>query len=182
MRSIPTRATATCALAAAAFTLASCTSSATQTQPGPGSTTGGSGTAAASAKPSGGGSYSSSSDVISALKSAGHACTPVSDSGDTNLKAPGLQSVAACTIPSSGSSSSDNSVTATVFDNHTDALAYATLLTSSQASGLLIGSTSERAVVGQNWVVLVPDDTAYAQQVSSALGGTLLSSTSSPAA
>jgi hypothetical protein len=177
------RGAAACAVTAAmlALTLASCTSSSSQAQPGPGSTTGGSGTA--SAKPSGGGSYSSSSDVISALKSAGHPCTPVSNSDDTNLKAPGLQSVAACTIPSSGSSSSGSSVTATVFDNHTDALAYATLLTSSQASGLLlISGTSERAVVGQNWVVLVPDDTAYAQQVSSALGGTIVSSTSSPAA
>lgn len=183
MRSTPTRAAAICALAAAALALASCTSSSTRAQPGPGSTTGGSGTssASASAKPSGGGSYSSGSDVISALKAAGHPCTPVSDSGETNLKAPGLQSVAACTIPASGSSPA-SSVTATVFDNHTDALAYAATLTSAQVSGLLIGSTSERAVVGQNWVVLVPDDAAYAQQVSSALGGTLVSSTSSPAA
>jgi hypothetical protein len=177
MRSIPTRAAAVCALSAAALALASCTSSSSQAQPGPGSTTGASGTAAASAKPSGGGSYSSSCGVISALKTAGHPCTQVSDSGDTNLKAPGLQSVEACTI-----SSSESAVTVTIFDNHTDALAYATLLTSSQASGLLISGKSERAVVGQNWVVLVPDDAAYAQQVSSALGGTLVSSTSSPAA
>ncbi|HTJ66026.1 MAG TPA: hypothetical protein VL551_00730 [Actinospica sp.] len=179
MRSIPTRTAAACTLAAATLLLASCTSSSSQAQPGPGSTTAASGTA--SAKPSDGGSYSSSSDVISALKSAGHACTPVSSGSGTSLKAPGLQSVAACTISSSGSSTTD-SVTATVFDNHTDALAYATLLTSSQASGLLIGGTSERAVVGQNWVVLVPNDTAYAQQVSSALGGTIVSATSSPAA
>jgi hypothetical protein len=181
MRSISIhRGAAACAVTAATLALASCTSSSSQAQPGPGSTTGVSGTA--SAKPSDGGSYSSGSDVISALKTAGHPCSPVSNSDDTNLKAPGLQSVAACTIASSGSSSSGSSVTATVFDNHTDALTYATLLTSSQASGLLIGGKSERAVVGRNWVVLVPDDTAYAQQVSSALGGTLVSATSSPAA
>jgi hypothetical protein len=180
MRSIPARAAAACTLAAAVLALPACTSSSSQAQPGPAVTTGASNTG--SAKPSDGGSYRSGSDVISALKSAGHPCTPVSNSGDTNIKAPGLQSVAACAISSSGSSSAGGSVTATVFDNHADALAYATLLTSSQASGLLISGKSERAVVGQNWVVLVPDDIAYAQQVSSALGGTIVSSTSSPVA
>lgn len=179
MRSISPRAAAACALAPAALALAACTSSSSQAQPGPGSTTVASG--GASAKPADGGSYGSGSEVISALKSAGHPCTPVSNSGDTDIKAPGLQSVAACTTSSSGSSSTGGAVTATVFDNHADAVAYATVLTSSQASGLLIGGTSERAVVGRNWVVLVPDDAAYAQQVSSALGGTLVSSTSSPA-
>jgi hypothetical protein len=69
-----------------------------------------------------------------------------------------------------------------VFDDHTDAEAYATLLTSASSSGLLIGSTSERAVLGENWVVLVPDDAAYASQVSSALGGTVLGGGSSSAA
>lgn len=179
MRSIPTRGAAACALALTFIAaLAGCSSSSTQAQPGPGTTTAASGSA--SAKPSGGGSYSTGSDVVSALKTAGRPCTPASDSGNTNLKAPGLQSVAACTI-SGSSSATSSTVTATVFDNHSDALTYATLLTSSQASGLLIGGTSQRAVVGENWVVLVPDDTAYAQQVSSALGGMVVSSTSSAA-
>jgi predicted enzyme related to lactoylglutathione lyase len=70
-------------------------------------------------------------------------------------------------------------VTATVFDDHTDAEAYATLLTSAGSSGLLIGSKSERAVLGGNWVVLVPDDATYASQVSTALGGTVLGGSSS---
>ena len=169
MRSTPLRSAAACAIAATALALSACTSSSTQAQPGPGSTT-------ASSKATGGGSYATSSDVISALKTAGHPCTPVSGSGDTNLKAPGLQSVAACKISTSGSA-----VTATVFDNHTDAQAYASILTSSQASGLLIGGTSERAVVGRNWVVLVPDDTAYAAQVGAALGGSVVGGASSSA-
>jgi hypothetical protein len=45
----------------------------------------------------------------------------------------------------------------------------------------LIGGTSERAVLGRNWVVLVPDDTAYAQQVSAALGGSVVGGSSSSA-
>jgi hypothetical protein len=175
MRSIPTRGTAACAIAAAGLALAAgCSGSSSQVQPGPGSTTGAASTAS---KAAGGGSYSTSSDVISALKTAGHACTPISNSEYTNVKSPGLQSVTACSISSSSSSSS--AVTATVFDNHTDAETYAATLTSSQASGLLIGGTAQRAVVGQNWVVLVPDDTAYAQQVSAALGGALLGDSSS---
>jgi predicted enzyme related to lactoylglutathione lyase len=72
-------------------------------------------------------------------------------------------------------------VTATVFDNHADAQTYASVLTSSQASGLLIGGTSQRAVVGQNWVVLVPDDAAYAAQVGAALGGSVVGGASSSA-
>jgi len=172
MRSTPIRSAAACAIAAAALALAACTSSSTQAQPGPGSTTGAASTA--SGKASGAGSYSTGSDVISALKTAGHPCTPVTDGGDTNLKAPGLRSVAACKI-----SASDSVVTATVFDNHTDAQTYASVLTSSQASGLLIGGTSQRAVVGQNWVVLVPDDTAYAAQVGAALGGSVVGASSS---
>ena len=174
MRSTPTRSVAACALAAVALALtpalAACSgSSSGDAQPGPGQTGG------AQASGSGGGSYSSSANVISALKSAGHPCTPVSGSQDTDLKAPGLRSVTACTVGSS------DTVTATVFDNHTDAQAYATLLTSAQNSGLLIGSTSTRAVLGQNWVVLVPDDTAYASQVSAALGGSVLGSATASA-
>ena len=175
MRGTPIRSAAACAIAAAALALAAaCTSSSTQAQPGPGSTTGAASTA--SGKPTDGGSYSDSSDVISALKSAGHPCTPVTDSGDTNLKAPGLRSVAACKISTSGTA-----LTATVFDNHADAQTYTSVLTSSQASGLLVGGTSQRAVVGRNWVVLVPDDTAYAAQVGAALGGSVVGGASSSA-
>jgi hypothetical protein len=173
MRSILTRGAAVCGTAAAALVLAAaCSSSSNQAQPGPGSTTGAGSTA--SGKQPGGGSYSSSSDVVSALKTAGHACTPISNSDDTNIKSPGLQGVTACSI----SSSSTQAVTVTVFDNHNDAELYASTMTSSQASGLLIGSTSQRAVLGQNWVVLVPDNTAYAAQVSAALGGSVVGGSS----
>jgi hypothetical protein len=72
-------------------------------------------------------------------------------------------------------------VTATVFDDHADAQTYATLLTSADSSGLLISGTSQRAVLGQNWVVLVPDNTAYANQVSAALGGTVVGGASASA-
>jgi hypothetical protein len=108
--------------------------------------------------------------VISALKTAGHPCTAISNSGDTNIKAPGLQSVSACSI----SKASSSAVTAIVFDNHSDAQVYASTMASSQVSGLLIGGTEQRAVLGQNWVVVVPDDAAYAQQVSAALGGSVV--------
>ena len=192
MRSTPTRTAAAYVIAAAAalgLTSACSGSSGNDAQPGPASTAAATGAAnsgtgaasTASARPSDGGSYSTSSDVISALKSAGHPCTPLSGNNITSVKAPGLQSVTACSIPSASSSSAGTNVTATVFDNHTDAQAYASTLTSAQASGLLIGSTSERAVLGQNWVVLVPDDTAYAQQVSASLGGTVLGGSSSSA-
>jgi hypothetical protein len=146
-------------------------------QPGPGGGTSGSGGAR-----SGGGSYSDSSAVLSALKSAGHPCTPLSGGQGADLKAPGLRSVTSCAIGSSGSGTTSNAVTATVFDNHTDAQTYATLLTSANSSGLLVSGTSQRAVLGQNWVVLVPDDTAYVNQVSTALGGTVLGGASSASA
>ena len=126
-------------------------------------------------------SYGSSSDVVSALKSAGHPCTPVSGGQGTSLSAPGLRSVTSCAVSGSKAQGQAQDVTATVFDDHTDAEAYATLLTSAGSSGLLIGSTSERAVLGDNWVVLVPDDAAYANQVSAALGGTVLGGSSSSA-
>jgi hypothetical protein len=126
-------------------------------------------------------SYGSSSDVVSALKSAGHPCTPVSGGQGTSLSAPGLRSVTSCTVSGSQAQAQAQNVTATVFDDHTDAEAYARLLTSAGSSGLLIGSTSERAVLGDNWVVLVPDDAAYANQVSAALGGTVLGGSSSSA-
>ena len=174
MRSIPTRGGAAGILAALtlvpALALAGCSgSSGSSAQPGPGGTT----AAGSSASGSHVATYGSSSDVVSALKSAGHPCTPVSG-GQGSLKVPGLRSVTSCTIGSSSTTSTTNTVTATVFDDHTDAEAYATLLTSAGSSGLLISGTSQRAVLGQNWVVLVPDDTAYASQVSAALGGTLV--------
>ena len=177
MRSIPTRDGAAGILAALIFVpalaLAGCSgSSGNNAQPGPGGTT-------ASGSSSHVATYSSSSDVVSALKSAGHPCTPVSQDQVTSLKAPGLRSYTACTVGSSSTASTTNAVTATVFDDHTDAQAYATLLTSAGSSGLLIGSTSQRAVLGDNWVVIVPDDAAYASQVSAALGGTVLGGSSS---
>ena len=138
-------------------------------QPGPGGGTSGSGGPKA-----GGGSYTDSSDVLSALKSAGHPCTQLSGGQGADLTAPGLRSATACVVGSSGSGSASNAVTATVFDDHTDAEAYATLLTSGDSSGLLISGTSQRAVLGQNWVVLVPDDAVYASQVGAALGGTVV--------
>jgi hypothetical protein len=191
MRSTPTRSTAAYVVAVAtALGVTACSApSGNNARPGPASTataTGAAGTGSgaagtASARPSDGGSYTTSADVISALTSAGHPCTPLSGENITSVKAPGLQSVTACSIPNSSSTSSGTNVTATVFDNHTDAQAYAITLTSAQASGLLIGSTSERAVLGRNWVVLVPDDTAYARQVSASLGGTVLGGSSSAA-
>lgn len=181
MRPTPTRALAACALAAGALvSAAACTGGGSGGSNGSGGSaaaTGAQGTTAASgsaaAQGSGGGSYSDSGAVLSALKSAGHACTPVSGTASPSLSAPGLRSAASCSIGTGGA------VTATVFDNHADAQAYASILTSAQASGMLIGSTSQRAVVGENWVVLVPDDTAYAQQVSAALGAALVGPSSS---
>ena len=170
MHATTTRAAAAGAVVACALVLAGCTNSVNSSS-ATGKTTSQapSSGAAAAASASGGGSYSDGAAVISALNSAGHGCTPVADTSSTNVKAPGLRSAAACSVGSSG-----GTVTATVFDDHTDAEAYAQLLTYSQNSGLLLGSTSARAVLGRNWVVLVPDDTAYANQVSSALGGSVV--------
>lgn len=170
MRPTPTRALAACAFAAGVLvSLAACTGGGSGGSGGSASahgTTAASGSAAAQG--SGGGSYSDSSAVLSALKNAGHACTPVAGTASPSLSAPGLRSAVTCSIGKGGA------VTATVFDNHADAQAYASVLTSAQASGMLIGSTSQRAVLGENWVVLVPDDMAYAQQVSTALGASLV--------
>lgn len=138
-------------------------------QPGPGS-----GTSGSAGPKSGGGSYSDSSDVLGALKSAGRPCTQLSGGQGADLTAPGLRSATACIVGTSGSGSTSNAVTATVFDDHADAEAYAALLTSGDSSGLLISGTSQRAVLGQNWVVLVPDDAVYASQVGAALGGTVV--------
>lgn len=163
------RVPAACALAAVALTAAGCTGSSGGSQPKPGTTTAaGSATGSAGAvHQSGGGTYSDSSAVLTALKTAGHACTVASGAATPALSAPGLRSATACSIGSGG-----GAATATVFDNHTDAKTYAGLLTSS--SGLLISSSSTRAVLGQNWVVLVPDDAVYADQISAALGASVL--------
>jgi hypothetical protein len=149
---------------------------------GGGSTGTSSGTKSGTSTAGSSASYGSSSDVVSALKSAGHPCTPVSGSQGTSLSAPGLRSVTACAVSGSQAQGQVQDVTATVFDDHADAEAYATLLTSAGSSGLLIGGTSERAVLGDNWVVLVPDDAAYANQVSAALGGKVLGGSSSASA
>lgn len=79
----------------------------------------------------------------------------------------------------SGAGSAD--ATVAVFDDHAHAAAFAATLTSANVSGLLIGGTDERAVLGPNWVVLVPDDAAYAAAVHAALGGTVLDGGSSTA-
>lgn len=127
---------------------------------------------------SGGGSYADSGAVLSALKKSGEACTPVSGSAGTAVTAPGLRSISACTLGSAATGTGTGTVTASVFDDHADAEAYAELLTSAQDSGLLIGSGSARAVLGQNWVVLV-DGTAAASRLGAALGGTVVGGPSS---
>lgn len=180
MRSIPTtRGAAVCTLAAATLllapALAACTgSSSGDAQPGPAASSSAGGASSAS--------YSTSTDVVSALKTAGHPCTPVSGNQATSVTAPGLRTVTACTVSTTDTSGTVSTITATVFDDHTDALAYAKLLTSAASSGLLIGSRSTRAVLGSNWVVLVPDDAVYAAQISAALGGAVLGGASSSAA
>jgi hypothetical protein len=136
-----------------------------------------SGAAGAGGAAVGAGSYADSGAVISALKHSGQACTPVSASGGTSVTAPGLRSTSACSLGSAGG----GTVTASVFDDHTDAEAYAELLTSAQDSGLLIGaggSDSARAVLGGNWVVLV-DGAAAASRLGSALDGTVVGGSSS---
>jgi hypothetical protein len=130
---------------------------------------GGSNTSSSSAGAGGAGSYADSGAVISALQDAGQTCTPVSGSGGTAITAPGLRSISACSL----GSSAGGTVTASVFDNHADAEAYAEMLTQAQSSGLLIGSGSARAVLGRNWVVLV-DGAAAASRLGSALGGTVV--------
>lgn len=165
---IPTRILPVCVLAAGTLALAGCTPSNPYTPPPqPGSTTimphaSGSGSASA-----GGGTYADSADVVSALKSTGPGCTPVGGAQSTTSQAPGLQSATDCTLADSG-----GTITASVFDNHGDAQTYANLLTSS--SGLLLGGTGIRVVLGQNWVVLVPDNADYASEVSAALGAPLV--------
>ena len=139
-------------------------------------TTGTTGTTGSSAAAGGsnGGAYSDSGAVISALQGAGQKCTPVSDTSGTALSAPGLRSVSACNL----GASDGGTVTASVFDDHSDAEAYADLLTTAQDSGLLIGGTSTRAVLGQNWVVVV-EGAAQAGRLGSALGGTVVGGSNS---
>jgi hypothetical protein len=123
---------------------------------------------------SSGGSFADSGALVSALTNAGQKCTPMSDGSGTALSAPGLRSVSACSL----GAADGGTVTASVFDDHTDAQAYADLLTTAQDSGLLIGATSARAVLGRNWVVVV-DGAAPASRLGSALGGTVVGGSSS---
>ena len=130
--------------------------------------------ASASGGSGGASSYADSSAVISALNNSGQSCTAVSGAGGTTLSAPGLRSVSTCSL---GSAAAGGTVTAAVFDDHTDAEAYAEMLATAQSSGLLIGSGSARAVLGRNWVALV-DGTAAASRLGSALGGTVVGGSS----
>lgn len=181
MPALPVRRPRALAFAAAgvlALVLSGCTGSGSPSN-GSAAQTGSTGTVGSTGSPaatgsSGGGSFTDSGAVISALKSAGQKCTPVSDAGGTSLKAPGLRSVSACSL----GTADGGTVTATVFDDHTDAQAYAELLTTAQDSGLLIGPTSTRAVLGRNWVVLV-DGAVPASRLSSALGGTVVGGSTS---
>lgn len=158
--------------------LSGCTGSTTTNTTSASNTTNASSASSGTSAASDGGSFADSGAVISALKQSGQACTPVSSSGGTAVTAPGLRSTSACSL----GSSAGGTVTASVFDDHTDAEAYAELLTSAQDSGLLLGggggSGSARAVLGRNWVVLV-DGTAAASRLGSALGGTVVGGSSS---
>lgn len=167
------RALAFTAAGALALVLSGCTGSSSPSSASAAHTGTATGSPAA-AGGSSGGSFTDSGAVISALKNAGQKCTPVSDGSGTALSAPGLRSVSACSLGAAGG----GTVTASVFDDHTDAQAYAELLTTAQDSGLLIGSTSARAVLGQNWVVVV-DGAAPASRLGSALGGTVLGGSAS---
>jgi hypothetical protein len=109
----------------------------------------------------------------------GRGCTASTGPANT-IHLPGLRSSLNCVISGAAPSGSADATVA-VFDNHTDAAAFATMLTSSDVSGMLLGGTHERAVLGSNWVVLVPDDASYADAVHTALGGTVLTGGSSTA-
>jgi hypothetical protein len=167
------RALAFAAAGVLALVLSGCSGSSNPSNASAAHTGTGTGSAAtgspAAASSSGASAFTDSGAVISALKSAGQKCTPESDAGSTALSAPGLRSVSACSL----GTADGGTVTATVFDDHTDAQAYADLLTTAQDSGLLIGSTSARAVLGQNWVVVV-DGAAPASRLGAVLGGTVL--------
>ncbi|MBR7838081.1 hypothetical protein KDL01_32710 [Actinospica durhamensis] len=113
-----------------------------------------------------------SSALITDLGQAGHTCTAATGAADT-VAMPGLRNSLNCVISGAGRTGSADATVA-VFDDHAHAAAFANVLTSSNVSGLLLGGTSERAVLGSNWVVLVPDDASYADAVHAALGGTVL--------
>jgi len=118
--------------------------------------------------------------LITDLGQAGHTCTASTGSANS-VDMPGLRSSLNCVISDAGAAGSAD-VTVAVFDDHAHAAAFATTLTSTNVSGLLLGGTAERAVLGSDWVVLVPDDASYADAVHAALGGTLLDGGSSTAA
>ena len=129
-------------------------------------------TAAAGATPSSA-AVSDSAGLITDLGQAGHACTAATGSAGA-IAMPGLRSSLNCVISGARKNSGSANATVAVFDDHAHAAAFADLLTSSKVSGMLLGGTAERAVLGSNWVVLVPDDAAYADAVHAALGGTVL--------
>ena len=110
--------------------------------------------------------------LIADLGQAGHTCTASTGSANA-VRMPGLRSSLNCVIADAGSTGSAD-VTVAVFDDHAHAAAFATALTSTNVSGLLLGGTAERAVLGSDWVVLVPGDASYADAVHAALGGTVL--------
>lgn len=168
------RALATLASGALALGLGLCGCSGAAGSPSVPAAQTGAAASSASGHSNGGGSYTDSGAVITALKGSGQACTPVSHSSSTAVTAPGLRSISACSL----GSSAGGTVTASVFDDHADAEAYADLLTSAQDSGLLIGSSSARAVLGQNWVVIV-DGATPADRLGSELGGTVVGGSSS---
>lgn len=115
--------------------------------------------------------------LIIDLGRAGHTCTAATGPANT-VAMPGIRSSLNCVISDAGGTGSAD-VTVAVFDDHAHAAAFATALTSTNVSGLLIGGTAERAVLGSDWVVLVPDDASYADAVHTALGGTVLAGGSS---
>ena len=115
--------------------------------------------------------------LIADLGQAGHTCTAAADASN-DIDMPGIRSSLDCVIAGAGRTGSAD-VTVAVFDDHAHAAAFANALTSTNVSGLLLAGTDERAVLGSDWVVLVPDDTSYADAVHAALGGTLLDGGSS---
>ncbi|WP_034270208.1 hypothetical protein [Actinospica robiniae] len=115
--------------------------------------------------------------LITDLGRAGRGCTASTGSAN-HIDVPGVRSSLNCVISDAGGTGSAD-VTVAVFDDHAQAAAFAATLTSTNVSGLLIGGTDERAVLGSDWVVLVPDDASYADAVRAALGGTVLDGGSS---
>jgi hypothetical protein len=143
------------------------------------STANGAGSASAATATSSSAVVADSSALVADLGRTGRGCTASTGPANT-IHLPGLRSSLNCVISGAAPAGSADATVA-VFDNHTDAAAFATMLTSSDVSGMLLGGTHERAVLGSNWVVLMPDDASYADAVHTALGGTELTGGSSTA-